>query len=60
MGRFLVNPQLELRTYTFFKHSTPLECSGLDDPFSIDIALRWSAEVSFFFVTPLARFRLQR
>ena len=29
--------------YLFRTHSTPLECGRLDIPFSIDIALRWSA-----------------
>ena len=29
--------------YPFRTHSTPLECGRLDIPFSIDIALRWSA-----------------
>ena len=28
----------------FYRHSTPLECEGLPIPFSIDIALRWSAK----------------
>ena len=29
--------------YPFRTHSTPLECGRVGIPFSIDIALRWSA-----------------
>ena len=34
--------------YLFRTHSTPLECGRVNIPFSIDIALRWSAGGSIY------------